>query len=300
MRPIIIASFVILIVLLSMSVFAENHVITETKRNDFNARLSHISCRIDLTKKQIDLLSSTNTSIGSYKAALDADLAKLKELASAFNNKEFSDYYTTTFKDNLRNAVKAIKDVKLDVRKSNLTREEKTSLRTNHKTAIAEFADCVNKADKELGEKRAGHLNAWLNRWNNIIAKMKEKGYDTSEMESVVSDAQSKLLPALEEIKNASTKEARKTAMQNARNLHLHLWARFEIARVLSYLISIEDEAIEKGYQTEVNAIKAKLTGVSNLVVAGKKYGPGEFDSVWKAIKEATQMLKELNRKLKE
>ncbi len=293
-------SFLVLSMVMTAIVIAQgDSEVNETKRNDFNARLEHISCRIDLTKKQIDLLSGVNSSIVSLKAPLDSDYTKLQEFANALNHKEFDRYFTTTFKDNLKNAVMAIKDTKKDFRTSNLTAGEKKTLRDNHKTAVSEFANCVNEADKDWADARAGHLNAWINKWNKIIERMKEKGYDTAEMESVVADAQSKLLPALEEIKNANTKEERKTAMQNARNLHLHLWARFEIARIRSYLASIESDAIAKGYESEVNIIKNKLTAASNLAVSGKRYGPGEFESVWETIRDAAKMLKELNRNLK-
>ena len=293
-------TFLMFIILLSTTVLADYHTINETKRKDFNARLEHIDCRIKLTEKQIDLLSSLDDSITSYKTILDADYAKLQELANALNHKEFNQYITKTFRDNLKNAAEAIRDVKRDVRKSNLTREERISLRDIHKTAIAEFADCIDKADKDWAERRAEYLNSWFNRWNNIISKMKEKGYDTSDMEGVVADAQNKLVPIIEEIKNAGTKEARKTAMQNARDLHLHLWARFEIARISSYLKSIEDDAIAKGYQADVDAVKAKLEEASNFAVAGKKYKEGEFKTVWIVIKDTSKILKELNKKLKE
>lgn len=288
------------VILMSGIIIAqEDSAVKESKRNDFNARLSHIMCRIDLTKTQIDLLSGVDSNLTMYKEKLDADAVKLKEFADAMNHKEFGKYFTTSLKDNLKNAVVAIKDAKRDFKNSNLTVEEKKTLRVNHKAAITAFADCVNKADKGWGEKRAGHLNAWINHWNNVISKMKEKGYDTTEMEAVVSDAQSKLLPALEAIKSATTKEARKTAMENAKNLHLHLWARFEIARIKSYLNSVDDDAIAKGYQSEVDAINAKLTEAANLAVSGKKYKDGEFETVWTAIRDAAKMLKDLNKKLK-
>ncbi len=273
--------------------------IKDTKRNDFNARLEHISCRIDLTKKQIDLLSGVDSNLSSYKTALDADVAKLKEFADVSDNKGFNDYLTKTLKDDLKKAVMAVKDAKGDFRKSNLTKEEKATLRDNHKTAISAFADCVSKADKDLVDARTEHLGKWIEKWNNIISKMKEKGFDTTGMESVVSDAQTKLLPALDAIKSASTKETRKTAMENARNLHLHLWARFEIARIKSYLSFIETDAVAKGYQTDVNVIKEKLSGATNLASEGKKYGPGEFESTWKAIRDTAQLLKDLNKKVK-
>lgn len=280
-------------------VFAEDEKISESKRNDFNARLAHINCKILLTEKQIDLLVKVNENLSSHKGILDADYKKLQEFATALNHKDFNNYFTTTFKDNLKKATSEIKEAKRDFRKGNLTKEEKKTIKDEHKTAISEYADCVNKADKERASARADYLNSWINKWNNIIAKMKEKGFDTSGMESVVSDAQTKLLPALEAIKNASA-ENRKSAIESARNLHLHLWVRFEIARIESYLKSIESDANAKGYQNDVSAIKAKLDEASALAVEGKKYAAGEFETTWKAIKDASQMLKELNKKLKE
>ena len=292
-------------VLLALSLFviaqedAADAKMKETKRNDFNSRVSHIMCRVDLTKKQIDLLSRVNGSLDSYKVVLDADVVKLKEFVSAMDHKGFGGYFTTIFKDDLKNAVVAVRDAKLDVRKANLTREEKTTLKDSNKAAIAEFANCTNKAEKDWSDKRADHLNSWIDKWNKIITRMKGKGYDTTGMESVVSDAQTKLLPALQAIKDAATKEARKTAMENARNLHLHLWATFEIARIKSLLMYVDDGAIAKGYQVDVDAINVKLDEAAKLAISGKKYKEAEFETVWSAIRDAAKMLKDLNKKLK-
>ena len=114
---------------------------------------SSFICMVDLTKKQIDLLVTVDSNLTMYKGVLDADVAKLKELVDSTNNKEFSNYFTKTFNDNLKKAVMGIKDAKKEVRKANLTKEEKTTLKDSDKAAIAEFANCTNKADKEWSEK---------------------------------------------------------------------------------------------------------------------------------------------------
>ncbi|MBI2449642.1 hypothetical protein HYV49_05090 [Candidatus Pacearchaeota archaeon] len=292
-------SFVVFTLLFSSGVLADYHKINESRRNDYTARLKHISCRIELTKTQLDIFSVANSSVLVYKAPLDADYSKLQELANLLNHKEFDRYFTTTFKDNLKNAVKAVQAEKFGIKKTNITMQQKLNLKSLNKETIAAFANCTNNADKNWSNARADHLNSWITRWNNIIAKMKEKGYDTAEMEVVVADAQNMLLPAIEAVRSATKKDIR-TSMENARNLHLHLWARFEIARINTYLKSIESEAALAGYTAEISAIKAKLDQASNTAVTGKKYREGEFETVWSLIKDATKMLKELNKKLKE
>lgn len=291
-------SFITLTLFLSAGVFAEDNI-NQTRRYDYTARLQHINCRIQLTKTQIDIFSAANNSILVYKAPLDVDYAKMQELANALDHKGFGQYFTTTFKDDLKNAVKAVQAEKFGIKKSNITMAQKLNLRTLNKETTSAFANCTSDADKKWAESRAGYLQAWINRWNNIISKMKEKGYDTTEMESIVADAQSKLLPALEDIKKSGRSNVRST-MELARNIHLNLWARFEIARINSYLKSIESEAALAGYTTEISAIKDKLNQASALAVEGKKYKEGEFENVWKLIKDAAKMLKDLNKKLKE
>src|SRR3990167_740475 len=200
----IFSSFIILIVL-CVGVFADNDRVSDTKRNDYNTRIAHISCKIDLTKQQIDILSAIDSNISSHKTALDNDLIKLKEFASAFNHKEFNDYFSATLKSNLRDSAKAIRDIKLtDFRRSNLiSRDEKLRLRDSHKLMMDEYSECVKNSENDWADKRAGHLNSWIEKWEDVIEHMKEKGYDPSEMETVVADANSKLLPALEAIRNA-------------------------------------------------------------------------------------------------
>lgn len=292
------ACFMLFSIFISGIVVADKHKIEEGKRNDFNARLQHISCKIDLTKKQIDLLSTVNSELNTHKDKLDADYSKLKEFAEAFDHKEFNSYLTTVFKNNLKNTAKDIRDAKRDYKKTNMTKEDKKQLRENHKKLDGEFAECMNKAEKVRVDNRIDYLNRWVTRWNAQIEKMKEKGYDTIEMEAVVKDATDKLSPALEAIKN-STKDNRKILMDNARNLHLHLWARFEIARINSFLKSIENDAVAASLQTDLGAIKSKLDEATKLAVEGKRYALGEFETTWSAIKDAAQMLKKLNKDLK-
>ncbi len=122
---VMLGSLVVFTLFLSAGVFADYHLINESKRNDFNARLQHMNCRVELVKTQLDLLSVANSSISSYKAPLDADYAKLQELAAALNHNEFNSYFTTTFKDDLKNAVKVVQAEKANLRKANLTAEQK-------------------------------------------------------------------------------------------------------------------------------------------------------------------------------
>lgn len=283
-------------VLLAGIIYAQEDVQAE-KRNDYAARLEHIDCRIDLTKKQIDLLSSMNETLIEHKNTLDTDYAKLKESGDALNHTAFR-YAFAELRDDLKETARDIREVKKDIRTMNKTKEERKVLRENHQTLMREFVLCLNETENKKLDSRIAYLNRWITRWNGAIEEMKAKGYNTSEMESVVMDAQEKLIPAIEALKNSTT-ENRKMLMEEARSLHLHLWARFQIARVRSYLSSIESDAIAKGYQAEVDAIKTKLNTASTLAVEGKKYGPGEFETTWKTIREATRMLKELNKKLK-
>ena len=144
---IIAISFAVITLFLSTGILADDNV-NETRRNDYTARLSHINCRIQLTKTQLEIFSLANSSITSYKAPLDADYAKLQELATALNHKEFDRYFTTTFKDDLKNAVKAVQAQKFNIKKANITMEQKKNLKGLNKEAIAEFANCTNDAYK--------------------------------------------------------------------------------------------------------------------------------------------------------
>ena len=119
---------VVFTLLLSSGVLAEYHKINESKRNDFNAISQHVNCRIQLTNTQLDLFSSVNSSITAHKDVLNADSTKLQELAGALNHKEFTGYITTTFKDHLKEAVKAVQGAKTEYRRANLTQEEKQKI----------------------------------------------------------------------------------------------------------------------------------------------------------------------------
>lgn len=287
------------LITLTTFVVANTNEIDQATRNDFNARLEHVTCKIELTKKQIELLIVVDPELEQHKQVLDEDKLNLQAFAEGWEHKDFNTYLTTIFKDNLKNAVKELRDAKLTLRKSALTRDEKIKIRDNHKIITEEYASCTSIADDNWVKSRVQYLNAWVLRWNTLLNEMKEGGYDISEMEKVMIEVNEQLLPEIENLRD-STKDNRRIFMQNARSLHLHSWARFEIARINSYLDSVEEKANEKGYQTMVDSIKVKLEEASALASPGKRYAPGEFEAVWKTLKDTVQMLKEMNKKLQE
>lgn len=294
---IVIAVSFMVLTIMSASALADE--LNDSKRNDFNARLEHIACKIQLTKTQLDIFSAVNSNITSYKDVLDADYVKLAEAAAGMDPQEFSRaVFNTSFRSDLQDAVKAIRTAKVDFVKSNITKDEKKNMSAKHKQAIADYANCTASADKNWTEARVQFLQGWINRWEKTIEDMKNEGYNTSEMESVVADAKKKLTPAVQTLANNSYKSARKKAMEDAQNLHLHLWARFQIAKVRSFLSFIEPKATSSEDSAKVTAIKAKLDEAAKLAIAGKKYAPGEFSKVWGLINDASKMTKELFKTL--
>ena len=279
-------------------------VIASTEKNDakiqeLGARYSHLECRLNLVKAQADNSAKYLSSAGlsEKKDKLDADFATLKGYADNGQSKEFNSFVTTTLKQDNKDIQDSVKDARKNLK--NITKENRNSLKDAWKSSIDAFNACNSNAKKSIAGARLAFMNAQISDWNKVIDEMKAKGLDTSALEAVVADA-SQLTALLNEASNAETDDEFKSKADEARNLHLHLWARFHIAKVKAYLAKVEPKAVQAEMNDKVTEIKNLLNEASQLAQTGKKYGDGEFDKTWSDIRQASEKLKDLSKSLKE
>lgn len=297
--------FFVAFALLPLSVMAassEAPQLTAAREVSFHARLSLLQCKVDLTTRQIDALAAVgNTSASSFKQTLSGDLQTLSSLISPSANKsiakEFDAYLNSTFRDHLAQAVSA---VKAGVKKvgQNPFGNSKQALRSSLKAAQGAFAECASSRESTLVTSKIGYYRSWIGNANATIQEMYEKGFGTSQMQSVVDALEQKvsLLSAALDSGNAAKIAA---ANEDARNQLLHSWANFEIVRIESHFSKLAPEAAKYGLDSKLAEITTKLGDARSLATSGKKYGAGEFEKVWQDLSDAAKGLRELAQQLR-
>jgi hypothetical protein len=269
---------------------------TTARGNELNARFAHLQCRVDLVGSQAANVAQYATSPNLDK--LNQDMTSLKTYADAGDVTSFNKYV----KDTLTPEYKAVKDgvagARDSVRAMNLTAQQKTSLRNSWKTNIETFAECNANTRRDIVDKRKIIITDAVTQWEKEVTNMKSKGIDTAQAEQVIADATT-LTTLLDDSLKLTDDDAFKQKLDEINDLHLHIWARFHVARLTSYENFIDLNATAAGYGTKITQIKTLLQSASDMAKPGKKYAEGEFKQTWQNIKDAQELLRNLVKDLK-
>lgn len=264
---------------------------------DLQARYARVECHATLAESQAESLGDyiSGTELGTAKDKLVSDMTALNAYADAGNRTDFQEYMTKTIQPDIRDVHTALKDTKKGFK--DLSKENKKNVRDAWKQAVAAFADCNNNAKRSIIGSRKKIVDAHTDAWGNTIASMKSKGLSSEKLESIMAEAKT-LYAKLEDAATATDDEL-KDKINEVQDLHLHLWARFHIAKIESYVAKVEQVAVAAGQGAKIDEIKALLGSASALAESGHKYNPGEFEQVHQAIKDAAERLRDLVKELK-
>jgi hypothetical protein len=296
MKPIMICAIALLV--LASSAIA---VDTATVRNDLDARYLHLSCRAQLVTAQEGILAKIVNTTPSA-ATITANMAKLKEYAEANDVKGFNTYVRTTLMTSFKTFGSKLLTARNEWKSMNFSRRERAKelaqAATDWKAATAAFSNCNKQAQYQIVQIREGQITSAIENWQAVLADMKAKGLNTTAEEAVLADAE-QLKTMLQEAKKITDEEEFNAKIEEIRQLHLHLWARFYIARIESHLQYLEPNATTDKQKELVGQIKSMLASSKHITSKGNKYAEGEFEQIWQNIYQAGEKVKALGKSIK-
>ncbi len=199
----------------------------------------------------------------------------------------------------MKDAVIYLKDVRRELvrgKKDNTT--DPNAVLDYFNEVKRERAECIQGVALAFAQEQQDEMNGRVKDMNKTIGKLKNKSVNTSEMEEVYEEAQENAEEMNEAIESGNGSEVIDT-FKAIREEHLHIWARFHVAKLSAILDAVDEEAIAAGYESDVNGINALLAEVEGKVEPGTPYESGKFEEVKGSLKEAHQKLKDLIRKLR-
>ncbi|MEK6874356.1 MAG: hypothetical protein AABX52_01250 [Nanoarchaeota archaeon] len=273
--------------------------IQNTHEQALQARTAHLACAVERAKTQLDILNTqTQKDVTQLKSNLDADLTHLKELVTQKNRKGFDDTAKTLRTDlNIaRDTIKETRDTKSEnENKDKESRDNKKVARDAAKeqlqSAQEAFKTCQNNALKTQAQAMNDIADTATKRWQQKIDDFKAKGIKTDELQNVLDEAKAEKEKLALTISTSDPNELT-DAMKAWRESNLHIHARFEIAKLRASISTLEERAATHNTNIDLAPAKKLLEQAEGLLSPGTAYGSGEFESVWKAIKEANQKLK--------
>jgi hypothetical protein len=277
----------------------------EQERGDaLQARYSHSVCFSEqanaIADAYLECYATTDSELSSLQGQLATDMAALKSAADAANAQDFHQLLTGAIKDDLAAMTGRLKEIRQGMagvgRNGSQARQ---CIVAAFKTSREEFGACKDNAVLEDGRTTLAWFNMWRGRWQEVITNMSGKNLSTSQMQSILGEADASAQSMQSAIDSGNPETVRSTA-KSLREQHLHLWARFSIARVQSYLDALEPYANQYGMQGKVSEIRGLLSSASSLAQSGRAYSDGEWKTAWDTIKSAGQKTNELMKAIRE
>jgi hypothetical protein len=273
----------------------------DARGEEISARYKNLECRVNLGLAQADIIDKyTNISgIDTKIAKVRSDLVTMKGYADSGNTTLFNDFMKNTVKADVDDLQRSIQEFYKGFKSQNLTNETRTALKADWKDAISDFADCNGEARRDVVSAREKFMDEQINEWNQVKENFRVRGFDVRDMDSIDADAE-RLNELLGQALNSTSDADFKAKIEEARQLHLHLWARFQIAKLDSYLTKLEPLADKANMTVQVTEIRALLTEATELALPEKAYSEGDFKATWEKIKLASEKLNDLAKNLRD
>lgn len=283
--------------------FAQNGTGNGTRPDTLGLKYDLMECRVNAVITLVEYgEDATGLDSGDLVDELNSDLDTLKGYADSGDRPGFNVFMWSDLRDDLYDAVMYLKDVKRELvggGHDNETgpSEGKDEWTDMHQQVMQERAECIQSAALDFARGQENEFEERLRNMEQTVEKLKNKSVDTSEMEDILDEAYENL----DELSDAIDTGNESTIFDTVRSIreeHLHIWARFHIAKVNAILDAIEDEADAEGYGDEVDEIRELMDSIEPLVEPGRPYNPGEFGTVQGTLWQAHERLRELIRDL--
>jgi hypothetical protein len=301
MKNKIILMLVMMLALTGVAI-AETNDTDNTYAQALNVRYEHLQCKVDFTVGQIELLEkyvpeAVSDNLSSSKDKLDDDMDALKDHVDDGNKTAFDKYLGDTFRPDFQKATQELNNIKKNFKTYNVSNETKAKIVSDLKTLKEEYANCTSDKEIKMGTIMEKHMENWNKQWENVIERMKQKGMNTTDMETLIAEinAKNQELSALLYSKNITNLGV---FIKGYRDEGLHYAARLELGKLKSYKGKLDPESIKYNLSGKDNNISKHIEKAEKYAQVGHKYQEGEFEYAWNEIRQANNDMKDMSKKV--
>jgi len=275
-----------------------------------NTYLTEIGCRIDFNvavlNSMIGASAGNSSSLQSSVTALTNDKAQLQALQNSTNTSSFSLQYASDMKQ----ARNAVAQWRADVLKG-LTLGEKAALVSSYRFALSSYEQCSFSAEQAMAQDRITNYQQQIAKFQNISSMLGSRGFDASQMNQVLQDAQSQLISPLQSaISAANDSQSLGLALKTyclydgcTNGTNFHLEAKFDIAKYSTVLAALQNVSSAFNLSSATLAQAAQNLGDASSTLAqvgtaayAKNQGQTLFNDIKAAAQEISQLLGQIER----
>ncbi len=268
-----------------------------------SASAQQVKCKTDFMVGVIDSITSTvnnSGSLSSFASALQSDESQLQTYADGGQVDSYRSYLQGTYDPELKSARDAIVQWRLaDGR--NTTASERQTLRSDYASLRSTFDSCELSAVKDYADAKVTGYQAILAEYQKKADNLSAKGIDTSNLTSLISQAQSTIVTPLQSALDSANDSkgvadaVRSYCLYNGckNGTNFHFAAKWDIAKLTAIESYVQSKPASANFTSQLGQVTSDLTSASAMLqgIGTSDYQPGQQAQVWDPIKDAANVL---------
>lgn len=159
-----------------------------------------------------------------------------------------------------------------------------------HQEAQGEYSSCMSNATRSRVHAEVESFQEWHGKGQNIANQMKERGYDTSDLEGILAGAEDVSEDLEDDVDSAGNYEEMNEVRNNAWKKEFYMWTEFHAER-FNLLLDRMDERSEGEYSSQIEEVRMRLANSLELN-ENKSYGTSEAAEAKQMLNEAAQQMR--------
>jgi hypothetical protein len=291
------------LLIIPAAAFADNGSTQASVQQSYlNAMLARATCQANAETGYIGTAISDISNIDL--TAISADSSKistdLQTLTTDVNNK---DQFKVDLKLFRTDSLTGTHDLRSAIKDAKPTSDEKTKLKSDFSNIRSTYQNCMFGAIQQSANVKLQAYGNAIQKVQNRTNVMASKGMDTTQLNLLITQAQTNLGNLAASISSATNSSQLKTAMKSycqyngcKSGTNFHFAAQTALSAEQSILDSIKSNPNSGQYSSQIDQAQTDLTNAQNILttVGTSKFQGTQQTDVWNDLHDANGIIKQL------
>src|SRR5437899_8655265 len=277
---------------------------TSGQQSYLNAMLARVTCQTNFETGTVsaaisDIPNMDQTAISSDSGKINTDLKKLTSDTNNGNREQVK----TDFKTFRTDSKTTTMDLRAAIKNANPSSDQKTKLKSDMASLRATLKSCMFNAGQQLAKARIMAYDTGIQKVQDRTNTLSSKGVDTTQLNKLISQAQTNLDNLAGSISSATNSSQLKTALQSycqyngcKSGINFHFAAQSALTAEQAVLDKIKSNPNSGQYSSQIGQAQTDLINAQNTLnaVGTSKYQGTQQADVWNALHDAHGIIKQL------
>jgi len=291
------------LLIIPAAAFADNSSTRDSMQQSYlNAMLARATCQANAETGYIGAAISDISNIN--QTAISADSGKITaDLQTLTTDLNIKDQFKVDLKSFRTDSLSGTLDMHSAIKDAKPTSDQKTKLKSDFSSMRSTYQSCVFSAIQQFANVKLQVYGNAIQKVQNRTNVMASKGMDTTQLNLLISQAQTNLGNLAASVSSATNSSELKTALKSycqyngcKSGVNFHFAAQTALSAEQSVLDSIKSNPNSGQYSSKIDQAQTDLTNAQNILitVGTSKYQGTQQTDVWNDLHDSSGIIKQL------